>query len=795
MNYGQRQIVPCATALVLAAAQVVQAAWSSTTYDANYNDPANWAGGIIDDQFTQTFTYNEWNSAPGFSFTKGTSVVGSPTVTGLGGNGQEVSQLYVGMPITSAQFPVGTTVISVDRAAGTVTLSNNATAASSSTNIVVSAANNPWRLQLTSNHVVTGGMALEYSQPVNLAINASAARAVTFTSANPSISVDVGPGAQRSVTFNSNVNFDLQNKPLNISVTGSAALVGGNRGDDTLSIQGSLLGLTELSKSGAGTVQVSKPVELNGPVKITGGNLQFSGNSSLLANSAVPTAISIDGRGSQLLLQTSAANSLGTSTPITMRAGVLTLGGGGGIATTVGAVTLTGSKNTLANLTANEGSNRSLTLASLTRENQALLNLIGRNGTVGNGSQQILVNNDAHLLSGLVGGGGSAGTSTISILPWVSAMSGGNSPTVGFNDTAPYSADWLVTYTSDNGFRALTAASEYQTDLNAASAVENVRLGANVTLGASKTVNALTASANANITLGSGLSLTITSGVLNTREATISGGSIAAGTGNPLIFGGRSGLVVNSSIGGDAGIIVANVGSGLTFGGTNTYSGDTLIMAQLQVNNAAGLPAGTNVRVDEGGTLRLGTVGLSANSLSGTGVVQFVSDHANNSLTLGTAARISKSIAVGSGGYIAPGDPSGEHQAGTLSFTGTAPVNLALQSGSELQIDLAGLQSYDSIANLSSGGGLLTIDDGLIKINRLNGYLPEIGDTFNLITGFTGTTLGSLSVIDVLSPSTHAYGLQRLDNGTLQLTVTAVPEPALVSALGVMAFAGLRRRR
>jgi len=219
----------------------------------------------------------------------------------------------------------------------------------------------------------------------------------------------------------------------------------------------------------------------------------------------------------------------------------------------------------------------------------------------------------------VAGGGGAAGTKTMSIIP--GARSG---------------TDW-VSYDNTTGVRPL-AASEYNTvagnDLNAAGAGENVRMTAALTafppLSADKTVNSLNINVAAQAYWAPTNKLTLTSGQLisgvqNNQMVINYPSTLTAGTGSSdasldisvfqnytyirsLITDNGSGKVT----------LTKNGGADLTLDGNvdNTYSGGTYVNeGRINTGGAAGrryLGMGP-VRVDAG-LLGLGQAGATANA-------------------------------------------------------------------------------------------------------------------------------------------------------------------------------------
>jgi hypothetical protein len=132
-------------------------------------------------------------------------------------------------------------------------------------------------------------------------------------------------------------------------------------------------------------------------------------------------------------------------------------------------------------------------------------------------------------------------------------------------------------------------------------------------------------------------------------------------------------------------------------------------------------------------------------------------------------------------GTLAPGNGLGLIDIkGDLSLTNTAKIVM------ELEGFVRGLL-HDGL----NGEGILTLDGELVLVLG-GGFLPEVGDTFTLFSGFS-QIVGSFDKITVVG---YEGSLSGIVNGST-LTIT-VPEPqtyALIAlALGMIAFARLRRK-
>jgi len=216
---------------------------------------------------------------------------------------------------------------------------------------------------------------------------------------------------------------------------------------------------------------------------------------------------------------------------------------------------------------------------------------------------------DKNLLAGnagdfLVGAGGAAGTTTMSVVPWMGIYNGG-----GFVSPAGF-----ATYDAATGFRALNVATEYSASITAG-AEHNVDVD-DISLASDVTVNSLRYGSYQSRNINAGRTLSVTSGGVffeGTKSVLGKSGDSAAGT---LNFGSAEGVVsVHATNVGTIGAVVAGsngfskIQSGtLTLTGVNTYSGPTHVGGgTLQVGdgtNPSNLGSG-DVNVHAGAVLQI----------------------------------------------------------------------------------------------------------------------------------------------------------------------------------------------
>ncbi len=200
---------------------------------------------------------------------------------------------------------------------------------------------------------------------------------------------------------------------------------------------------------------------------------------------------------------------------------------------------------------------------------------------------------------------------------------------------------------------------------------------------------------------------------------------------NQTFFQVNGDLTINGSFLGNAAGIVKNGDGKMALDGNNQYAGYTTINAgTLAVNGSIG---GNHVLINAGGTL------------SGVG-------------------QIASNIVARDGSTVTPGN-----SAGTLTAAGAS-----FAAGSELVLELATPTEFDRL--VLSGG--LTVDQGAtLRIELLNGFVPEFGSEFDVLD--FASFSGGFGV--VLTP-----GIQGgvWDFGEFQtngrILFSAVPEPGAV---------------
>ena len=200
--------------------------------------------------------------------------------------------------------------------------------------------------------------------------------------------------------------------------------------------------------------------------------------------------------------------------------------------------------------------------------------------------------------------------------------------------------------------------------------------------------------------------------------------NFASGTGNTYLYilADSGSLEVDGKITGGSNAYLISDNGPITFTGTgsslgNFYDDDSngtvVVDGSLSVTGGFYVESGATTEVD--GTLTT-AYGAVDGTLSGIGTVTAPSSVINVS------------------GQVAPG---------TASAPGTLTVgNLVFQSGSSLDAQLAGANSY-SILQVADGTSL-TLSGGSLSVSLINGFTPSQGKQFQVVSPGGGTVLGHI---------------------------------------------------
>ncbi|MHA3770403.1 beta strand repeat-containing protein [Verrucomicrobiota bacterium sgz303538] len=549
---------------------------------------------------------------------------------------------------------------------------------------------------------LTTGLNIGYTGNVDLTFRSDGTSDHTLTLGGD---ITVNPVSNRtltigSVTANQGLNVDLGGTSRVFNVTGSRTLTFLN----TIS---------------------------NGDFTVTGGG------TVRLARSAGAAALSdIEVRSNSLLMFDSSNGGV----PGTTRAGSLTLKSGGKLEvrgnasvdsmdTISGAVVIDGSDpraksgtNTISSVTVtpNSARNTLLAIGGLERASKGVALFRGTNlgsnpiASIAANSSNIQINGPAPKL---VGGGGNAGTTHISIIPW--AVGGTSTSDVGST---------FVTYTADNGIRPLDTTTEFATAFG--NATDNVRLTTSTAIDNATTANSLLL--NVGVTLSGSGTLTVTSGAVFLARTTGANSSISAnldfGSTEAVIGYGR-GDTISGAIAGSGGLTVYGLRTDESLKFTNaasTYTGDTTVLANAEVSTGF-LPSGSRTGdVYVYGNLQLSVAGFNGtiNGLFGNGTVSYgnssvsslkIGDNNATSTFTGTiAANNNLSISkIGSGTLTFTGDHT--YGRATSILGGTLSVATLANGGIASGIG----QSTSIASNLIINSGTLRYTGSATNTDRL----------------------------------------------------------------------------
>jgi autotransporter-associated beta strand protein len=346
---------------------------------------------------------------------------------------------------------------------------------------------------------------------------------------------------------------------------------------NNITLNGVVSGPGNLNKIGGAGLIMSAANSYSGSTNVLAGTTTLNGNGALTSTSslALRNTLTLDNSA------TNNTNRVNNAAPVTLLGSALTLTGSASASSseTLGDTAFSRGTSTVT-VTPGAGQSALLALGNVSRNNGGTA--FFRGTSLGASPAADVANITFASAPVLVGGGGSAGSTNISIVPWAYGSTAANSPPSSFQNT-------LVTYDPTTGVRPL-AVSEFAATLAAAGATDNVRLTAGETLAAPKTVNALVLSGGGLIN-GAGV-LSLTSGaLLNFSDANIICG---------LDFGAAEGVIQSPSsitltgvISGSDGLTKQGVGIATFANSANTYTGSTTLGGGTNVFLAS-VPSGAS---------------------------------------------------------------------------------------------------------------------------------------------------------------------------------------------------------
>lgn len=764
----------------------------------NMNTAANWAGGVAPTSAPSTTLSFTGNGTPPPSAT------GTGTATNDIANPLDVDSLFFDLAYSSGftlngstathAFRLNGTGAIVQNGRGNVTFSSSGGLLNLNTNAVISgsglgnltfggvisetggarsvsisgalATHNSRVVILNAANTFTGGVSIDSGAHVQLGNNGALGtglNALTVGSSGGILSTNasVTPTAAAGTTIALNGQLRLVGTSAltlgsNIAFTGAGNLLINNTSGAALAVQSNSSGYT-----GNVTIDVGALPNISANL----GTITLNGNNGAMVN--VPTWNIRAGGGlalsSNVASSTANANRIGDTAAVNLRNGLLTLTGavaGGALTETMGALSGAGYSTVTATPGTTAGAT-TLAASSLARTDRGTFFFRGT-GLGGTGNSGFITFASAPTAD-LVGGGGLAGTTNISILPY--AIGDTSATGVG---TA------FVTYGA-TGVRPL-ASTEYVNNLTSA-ADSNVNLIASTANAGAVTLNALRLSTTGAVT-GAG-TLNVTSGAIlnNNGSATIA---------NTVNFGAVEGKLFTPSALAISGPLTGT--AGLTKSGTAnlTLSGDNSgLTGQLTVNNGF-------------------VVFAAGNNLPGTGQIAVNGTSGGTSAVAGlqytgtTPLAVSRDLNIGSGWL----NLRSTSAAGPITYSGVISGSGGLFVDTVGEVVLSGTNTYSgptrvnngnirfsSDANLGSGGAFdfgngtamgIVLDGDWTTSRHINASLTSGTLTFNT-QGFNATLNGPLTNFASLGLGGSTDSLRKAGSGTLRINA-----PGTMSTYGII---------
>jgi autotransporter-associated beta strand protein len=370
-----------------------------------------------------------------------------------------------------------------------------------------------------------------------------------------------------------------------------------------------------------------------------------------------------------------------------------------------------------------------------------------------------------------------------------------STPLTGANkvaNTINFVSNTVGTATTSNAVVALTAGSNLGTlSSGIAPAVGDYVTAGNGTL-LPKYVR-VTGVSGSNITFDVNAVATGTSGALTTKPYSTSGSStLTIGGSNDIEFSGTQNL---STVWSNNGAVTQTYN--ITNAGTTTFSG----VLEQQDGVASIIKAGIGKLVLSNANTYTGTTNVSAGVLSllntagsATGSGAFnVTPVSTLAIVTGTGISTGLLTLNDTLGRLAPGaNTSGTNKdfgaAGTLSLGTTGGMTL---TNGNLDFDLD--TTPGGTNDLIQTGGTLALGTDVFTFNELNGSFAT-GTPYPLISGFTNTLTIPGTVTGTVVQGGYTASFSQVGT-SLDVTFTAVPEPAGLGLIGVAGMLLGRRRR
>ena len=560
--------------------------------------------------------------------------------------------------------------------------------------------NGPGTLTLAATNTYTGGTHIVGG---TLALSASSAIGDTTLGAS---------GAGNDISFNGGTlannitggwttarNVSLGSGGGQFLLFTAATINGVVSGPGSLSINNSTLTLTNTNTYGGATIL----------------NSSFSGL-TLSGNGSINLSSSYDFAGAVALNSSVTNNSdrLNDTGGITDRGAAITLTGNASAATNevAGALTLANGVSTIT-VNPNAAQAASLNFSSITRQNNSTLFVRGTNlgNTAGAGIAEITSTASPGTL---IGGGGAAGSTNISILPFAA---GNISATATTNSS-------FVTWDPTTGqFRPLNTTTEYSALTSGESDTNNTSVAAATAISAATTVNSVLVTGTGALLSGTG-GLNITSGALMySPTSTTTAGTISAN----INFGGAEGVI--SSTGGAANSLSAGLTVGGVITGTNGVTLNSIIGSDIALTNTGNTYTGTTTLLG-GLTIVSGAIASGSASIFGSDTSAIVINASNNSNLNGifasAATTMNRNLSIvgssNSSAFLITG--------GAYAFTMNGSVDIASNTRLDLYNFSGGSATNAFILNGNiTGSGSVTDNANALTFVTLNGANTYSGGT------------------------------------------------------------------
>ena len=397
--------------------------------------------------------------------------------------------------------------------------------------------------------------------------------------------------------------------------------------------------------------------------------------------------------------------------------------------------------------------------------------------------------------------------------------------------------------TTDNNWIVMSGAGGNANN-NAVTAVQGLTFASNASGSYSLSGNAMTVGADgitnnsssaqtvsSDLTLGAAQTFNAASGALSFS------GTINAGS-NALTVSGSNAVTINGAVSGAGASLVKSGAGNLTLGGNNTYAGGTTISAGRLIGTTSSLQgaitnnsalefaqassgtysgivggsgsftkSGAGKLIISGNNTYTGATTVSQGSLAVNGSLGNTAVSVGSNATLQGSGSIGGSVTITSAGTLSPGNSIESIAMGTLTF----------ESGSNFIHEVDSTATVGRQADLVHVDGNLNIANGTttLTLTDLAGSWNWANDTKFTMINYSGTWNGGLFVMngDVLEDDSNIIiadgkGWRINYNDTTGgsnysseqtyskfVTLTAIPEPTVVTLGGFGALLLLRRRR